>query len=86
MRVEHAIEEARALIAQGQYNAARRTLEPHATHPKAQYWLQRLEKSAAENTGGVAQDRMFTFSWNTLLAVGIIVAFGVVIVVIGVTV
>lgn len=85
MRVERAIEEARALLAKGQYEDARQTLEPFAAHPKAQYWLQRLEKSAAHAEGGVARDRMFTFGWNTLLALAIIALFAVIIIIIGVT-
>lgn len=84
MRVETAIEEARALLAEEKFDAARRVLEPFADHPKAQYWLNRLEKS--ESAGAVVGDRMFTFSWNTALALGIIAFFAVIIVVIGVTV
>lgn len=84
MRVETAIEEASSLTAQGRYTEARQALEAYADHPKAQYWLQRIERSQhSPDRQPVARDRMFTFSWNTLIALGIIAFFALLIIIIG---
>lgn len=83
MRVETAIEEARALIAAGKYEAARAILAQHATHPKAQYWMRRLEKSASRADQQLAPDRWFTFRWDVAMALLIIGAFAAAIIMIG---
>lgn len=83
MRVEVAIDEARQHIGAGEYDKARDILAPFENHPKAQYWLQRMERS--EGQAEIARDRLFTFRWDFALAMAIIGIFAIIIVVIGVT-
>lgn len=85
MRVEVAIDEAREFIGKGDFARARAVLAPHADHPKAQYWLKRIEKSTQTPDRTIVRDRLFTFRWDFVLAGAIIGVFALIIVVIGLT-
>lgn len=83
MRVEVAIDEAREYIGKRDFANARAILAPFADHPKAQYWLKRIEKSAQTADKTIARDRLFTFRWDLVLAGAIFGVFALIIVVIG---
>ncbi|PJF38333.1 MAG: hypothetical protein CUN55_17595 [Phototrophicales bacterium] len=85
MRVEVAIDEARQYIGQGDFAQARDVLAPYRDHPKAQYWLKRIEKSEKLAAQGIVADRWFTFRWDFVVAAAIISVFALIIVIIGIT-
>lgn len=85
MRVEVAIDEAREYIGKGEFAQARAVLDPYHDHPKAQYWLRRIEKSTQSGQQRLSRDRLFTYRWDLVLAAVIFLVFAIIIMAIGLT-